>query len=417
MHFCHANAASAKKYKDEIFNRFGGGVLLAIRKEISCYEVFSQNIDNNECVAVQISTQSGTLLICSLYIPPQIKISSRLFDQLLNINNNCLIMGDLNAASTLLGSRKTNSKGIQLQDLLNNTAFSCIDDNITTYERNNYEEKLDWILATRPIIFCINNVNTHMLLDTVSGHKPLTFDLMIMGDDKPPSPRIQFSFKLANWSLYRHILNEKLMQWDVNRKIVSTNDIDEYTTFISESIVAAARSAIPQSSGKVWALIRKYHNKRIKQKITSVLKYEQFEANSDLEKANMFATYFENDIYTSTPGTSALHIHVSEVVKKINKSISTSSINSQSFQAITPKELKLILKQLPYSAPGPDNVHNRCLRNFTKSLIDHLLNLMNASLRLGYVPSSWKTAFIILLLKPGKDRSQVSSYRPISLLS
>ncbi|CAF4366345.1 unnamed protein product, partial [Adineta steineri] len=74
MHFCHANAASAKKYKDEIFNRFGkmdiisinetnlhektqfqlpgfnvfrfdrsqkkgGGVLLAIRKEISCYEV------------------------------------------------------------------------------------------------------------------------------------------------------------------------------------------------------------------------------------------------------------------------------------------------------------------------------------------------------------------------------------------
>ncbi|CAF4395004.1 unnamed protein product, partial [Adineta steineri] len=133
------------------------------------------------------------------------------------------------------------------------------------------------------------------------------------------------------------------------------------------------------NTGKVWALIRKYHNKRIRQKITSVLKYEQFKVNSDLEKANMFATYFENDIYTSTPDTSAFHIHVSEVVKKINKSISTSSINassintssittssinSQSFQAITPKELKLILKQLPNSAPGPDNVHNRCLRNF-----------------------------------------------------
>ncbi|CAF1196594.1 unnamed protein product [Adineta steineri] len=170
------------------------------------------------------------------------------------------------------------------------------------------------------------------------------------------------------------------------------------------------------NTGKVWALIRKYHNKRIKQKITSVLKYEQFKANSDLEKANMFATYFENDIYTSTPDTSAFHIHVSEVVKTIKKSISTSSINSQSFQVITPKELKFILKKLPNSAAGPDNVDNRCSKNFTKSLVDHLLNLMNASLRLGYVPSSWKTAFIILLLKPGKDRSQVSSYRPISLL-
>ncbi|CAF1320285.1 unnamed protein product [Adineta steineri] len=131
----------------------------------------------------------------------------------------------------------------------------------------------------------------------------------------------------------------------------------------------------------------------------------------------MFTTYFENDIYTSTPHISAFHVHVSEVVKRIKKSINTSSINSQSFQVITPKELKLILKQLPYSAPEPDNVHNRCLKNFTKSLIDHLLNLMNASLRFGYVPSSWKTAFIILLLKPGKDRSQGSSYRPISLLS
>ncbi|CAF3691628.1 unnamed protein product [Rotaria sp. Silwood1] len=468
----------------------GGGVLLAIRKEMQCYEILSQNIDDNECVAVQISTKSGPLLICSLYIPPRIKISSRLFDQLLNINANCLIMGDLNAASTILGSRKTNNKGIQLQELLNNTGFSCIDDNITTYERNQYEEKLDWILATRPIIFCINNVNTHMPLGTVSGHKPLTFNLMTMPDDKPPSPRIQFSFNLANWSLYRHVLNEKLMQWDMNHKLVSANDIDEYANFISESIVAAARSAIPQSSGKikieispvtkhlinlkhqfyrswkqhgigksqyyrtreqltlslrndriarlkkichtlttkqmntgkVWALIRKYHNKRTKQKITSVLKYQQMKANSDLEKVNMFATYFENDVYPSTPDTSAFHVHISEVVKKIKKSINNSSINSpsinsQDFQVITPKELKSILKQLPNSAPGPDNVHNRCLKNFTKSLIDHLLNLMNTSLSFGYIPSSWKNAFIILLLKPGKDRTQVSSYRPISLLS
>ena len=42
---------------------------------------------------------------------------------------------------------------------------------------------------------------------------------------------------------------------------------------------------------------------------------------------------------------------------------------------------------------------------------------MNASLMMGHVPCSWKNAFIILLLKPGKERSQASSYRPISLLS
>ena len=112
MRFCHINAASAKKHKDEIFNRFGkmdiisinetnlhdklqfqfpgfnifrfdrsqkkgGGVLLAVRKEIQCHKVFSEDFDNNECVAIQIFTKNGPLLICSIYIPPQAKISTR----------------------------------------------------------------------------------------------------------------------------------------------------------------------------------------------------------------------------------------------------------------------------------------------------------------------------------------------------
>ena len=171
-------------------------------------------------MAIQISTTNGPLLVCSIYIPPQVKISTRLFDHLININLNCLVMGDLNAASTLLGSRKTNSKGFQLQELLNTTAFSCIDDRITTYERNQYTEKLDWILATRPTIFFIKNVNTHAPLGIASGHKPLTFDLIITADEKPPSPRLQYSFKLANWSLYRKILNEKLANWDLNRPLI-----------------------------------------------------------------------------------------------------------------------------------------------------------------------------------------------------
>ena len=384
-----------------------------------------------------------------------------------------------------MGSRKTNSKGVQLQELLTNTDFSCINDRITSYERNQYSEKLDWILATRPTIFFVQNVNTHPPLGTVSGHKPLTFDLIVTADEKPPSPRLQFSFKLANWSIYRKILNDQLAKWDLHLPIVSPDDIDNYANFISESIVIATRAAVPQSTGKikteissitkhlinmkhqlyrawkktgvgkteyyrardqvalslrndrvnrlrrtihalttkkmntgrVWAVVKKYHNKRTKQRFTSVLKHHQMAANIDTEKANLFATYFETDVYSSTPNTSAFHVHVSEIVKKIKESNNNSSINPRNLRLITSKELKSVLKHLPNSAPGPDNVHNRCLKNFTNSLIDHLLKLMNASLTFGYVPRSWKTAFIILLLKPNKDRIQVSNYRPISLLS
>jgi hypothetical protein len=41
----------------------------------------------------------------------------------------------------------------------------------------------------------------------------------------------------------------------------------------------------------------------------------------------------------------------------------------------------------------------------------------NATLRLEYWPKSLKTAQIIMIPKPGKNPTDVSSYRPISLLS
>jgi hypothetical protein len=43
--------------------------------------------------------------------------------------------------------------------------------------------------------------------------------------------------------------------------------------------------------------------------------------------------------------------------------------------------------------------------------------LFNSLLRLGYFPSKWKVAAIILINKPGKVKSNPDSYRPISLLS
>ena len=154
-----------QQYHIDTIQKKGEGVVLAVRKEIQCHEVFAQDFDKNECVAIQIFTKNGPLLICSLYIPPQVKISSRLFDHLTSINLNCLVMGDLNAASVLLGSRKTNHKGLQLQELLNNTDFSCIDDRIAAYERKQYAEKFD----TEALLYSIQNGVS------ISSINPLSF--------------------------------------------------------------------------------------------------------------------------------------------------------------------------------------------------------------------------------------------------
>ena len=42
--------------------------------------------------------------------------------------------------------------------------------------------------------------------------------------------------------------------------------------------------------------------------------------------------------------------------------------------------------------------------------------MINARNRLNYVPDTWKTAKVIMILKPEKNLSEVESYRLISLL-
>ncbi|CAF1502030.1 unnamed protein product, partial [Rotaria sp. Silwood1] len=143
-----------------------------------------------------------------------------------------------------MGSRKTNARGRQLQEVINEGYFNCIDDVSTTYEKNDYEVKIDWILASQPLHSLISNVETHPTIGTLSGHKPLTFDLPIGPEPKPASPRLSLNFKAANWPKFRNTLNEQLILWNKHRYINSESDIEEYTSFITNSITTATQEAI-----------------------------------------------------------------------------------------------------------------------------------------------------------------------------
>ncbi|CAF2749993.1 unnamed protein product [Rotaria sp. Silwood2] len=146
-----------------------------------------------------------------------------------------------------MGSRKSNARGRQLQEVINEGYINCIDDDSTTFEKNDYEEKLDWILASQPLHSLISNVETHPTIGTLGGHKPLTLDIPIGTEPKPASPRLSLNFKVANWPKFRNKLNEQLMLWNKNRSINSESDVEEYTSFITNSITAATQEAIPTS--------------------------------------------------------------------------------------------------------------------------------------------------------------------------
>jgi len=52
-----------------------------------------------------------------------------------------------------------------------------------------------------------------------------------------------------------------------------------------------------------------------------------------------------------------------------------------------------------------------------KKAIVKLTYLYNAAFILKYVPSYWKTAEVIMIVKLGKPATEATSYRPISLLA
>ena len=69
------------------------------------------------------------------------------------------------------------------------------------------------------------------------------------------------------------------------------------------------------------------------------------------------------------------------------------------------------------TAHGPDHLNILHLKHLGPTGISYLCSLFNLYLASADIPSIWKQAIIIALLKAGKPASLGTSYRPISLLS
>ena len=57
------------------------------------------------------------------------------------------------------------------------------------------------------------------------------------------------------------------------------------------------------------------------------------------------------------------------------------------------------------------------IKNLPTSAVRFILFIFNATLRKGYYPASWKLSDLVMISKPDKDITQVSSYRPISTIN
>ena len=84
---------------------------------------------------------------------------------------------------------------------------------------------------------------------------------------------------------------------------------------------------------------------------------------------------------------------------------------------ITMLQLERAINKLsPDKAPGPDEITNRVLKRVLPTIRNHLLTLIQASIKLGYFPFAFKTTTTVVLRKLAKpDYTKPNAYRPIAL--
>jgi ribonuclease HI len=81
-------------------------------------------------------------------------------------------------------------------------------------------------------------------------------------------------------------------------------------------------------------------------------------------------------------------------------------------------ELNIAISQLkPKTSPGSDGVHSEFFIHMKEEARKTILKLFNYIWITGIIPTKWKQAVVIPILKKDKDPFEISSYRPVSLTS
>ena len=204
------------------------------------------------------------------------------------------------------------------------------------------------------------------------------------------------------------------------RKVKKTNLVSDWNKFkklrnrvvqnirdskkIFHDKIAAKLTSQTLSSKDWWSTLKTFITPNYKTAIPPL------ELNNDIhvdenDKANVLNSFFQS------------HTNLNEQNAVIPDLPAATVITPLSNIVLSPFEVESILKSLPVAkASGPDGLSNRVLRELSKELSVPFCSLFNQSLRVGTVPSSYKEANVCPVPKAG-DLSQVSNYRPISLLN
>lgn len=447
-----------------------GGICVYVRKNMYSKRRADLELHNIECVWVEVAVHNKKQLIGTFYRPPNSinAVLSTIEDSIglafdTNIDN-ILITGDFNLD---ILKQSSNRKITDLCQYFN------LEQLITepTHFTETSSSIIDIFLTANKNNILISGVGEPFLEQNIRYHCPV---YCVINFNKIKTPVYRRKVYLYDRGDYQAFAAD-LRQTDWN--IIKSDDIDVYAENFSDTITNLANKHIPNKIIKVrnsdpgWLtnnikrLIRKkkrlYNKYKKSQNMNHFENYKQIRNlvtneirksktlemeklsetlnkpnigpkdwwrtlrgfikpnqsstlpplnkggttySDDLSKANILNEYF----------TEQALLDESHVTLPLTNNIPPSILDTIS---VTPEEVKLTLQSLQTGkAAGPDTINNRILKALSQPLSDPLSALFNSSLVNGKFPKLWKQANVSPIHKKD-DPSDVSNYRPISLLS
>ena len=458
--------------------RASGGVSILIRKNIPQSKI---NISTPlQAVAIS-ATLHKTTAICSMYIPPQDPINEEQLNNLINqLPKPYILMGDFNSHNILWGSRTTNKRGQTLEKIINNNNLCLHNRKAQTHlsSSSGTFSAIDLTLSD-PATFIEYNWRVHE--DSCgSDHFPIIIENTKPGKSDPQtvSKTPRWNFKKANWQAYKKLCLDTLIpETNTNQEepiIHFTNTLinianktipktttspkhnnpwftEECKTMIRErqrilrkfktnpssenldkyrqqraktrrTIKEAKRSSWRNFTAKInsntnpktiWNFVKKISNKTVHAPINH-LSLGSTKALSEKQIANLMAENFAQASSIKKYSNKFNSIRIKEEKNKIKFTSDDTKCYNQLF---TLDELQNSLSKSNNSAAGPDEIHYTFLKELPTISQEYLLNIYNNIWISGNIPTLWKQATIIPILKKQKDPTNPTSYRPIALTS
>ena len=458
----------------------GGGIAILVRNDITIKEKQLNIYNNGKLEIQAITVygcNKSSIDILNIY-NPNFDISKEEYNHYIaQISSDKIVLGDFNSKNVLWDSRSTpNTAGNNLVELLIDYPDLCL---ITPHNLPTYFHVPTRSFSTLDLCFVSDTLVPSSTVelcedDLGSDHSPILINFTFKPEivkkkcrqrwifDKggcwsdwkmelpDPCPHEDFDENYNNFAKNMLVTTEKVFKksstninpkfstpwWnEIIEKLVKNRhtaknyfkkhpspqnltDLRKAEALVKKEIKQAKKNSFQKfcsninsmtPAKEVWKFINKLSRKNITNNVTPIIDDNKIHTNPE-NKVEVIAAHYER-ILNSGPGDKDIQSMLQPIAMAVS--------NDEYCQYNSPflmHELQAAIETLKGSSAGHDEIHNLMLKNLPSHYLNWSLEIINNSFLNSIIPNDWKLATIIPILKPEKNRSDPSSYRPISLL-